>query len=199
MQHTPAMITLAQPIVASTVGSVNDAADSVQNYGGISPNPQTVDTKDSVNGEIFSMARIARLVLPSIQHHVTQGGNRRQAVFFGNGDYALCLNPLAARLRMAEVRTCVRCLMPNYVLLILCPSAPEGSRRAEGETHRRYCSVVNAGLRVTGHLFRSRYVSVAMDEEHLIAAARHVALNPALGSAHPFRRRLGRWCGCSAQ
>ena len=50
--------------------------------------------------------------------------------------------------------------------------------RALGETHRRYSSVINARLRVTGHLFQSRFGSAAMDEEHLMAAARYVALNP---------------------
>src|SRR5208337_5107024 len=32
--------------------------------------------------------------------------------------------------------------------------------------------------RVTGHLFQARFSSVAMDEEHLMAAARYVAMNP---------------------
>ena len=31
---------------------------------------------------------------------------------------------------------------------------------------------------MTGHLFQSRFGSVVMDEEHLMAAARYVALNP---------------------
>ena len=54
---------------------------------------------------------------------------------------------------------------------------PRGLGLALGETHRRYSSVINA-RRVTGHLFQLRYGSVAMDEEHLIAAARYVAHNP---------------------
>jgi len=49
---------------------------------------------------------------------------------------------------------------------------------ALGEAHRRYSAVVNARMRVTGHLFQSRFGSVVMDEEHLMAAARYVALNP---------------------
>jgi putative transposase len=39
--------------------------------------------------------------------------------------------------------------------------------------------VVNVRLRVTGHLFQTRYGSVVLDEDHLMAAARYVALNPA--------------------
>ena len=33
------------------------------------------------------MARLARVVVPGIPHHVTQRGNRRQPVFFRDGDY----------------------------------------------------------------------------------------------------------------
>jgi putative transposase len=34
------------------------------------------------------MARLARLVVPDVPHHVTQRGNRRQPVFFSDEDYA---------------------------------------------------------------------------------------------------------------
>ncbi len=68
--------------------------------------------------------------------------------------------------------------MPNHVHLILVPDREEALGRALGETHRRYSSVVNARLRATGHLFQSRFGSAVMDEEHLMAAARYVALNP---------------------
>jgi putative transposase len=35
------------------------------------------------------MARIARLVVPGIPHHITQRGNRRERTFFGDADYRL--------------------------------------------------------------------------------------------------------------
>ncbi|GMQ84250.1 MAG: hypothetical protein BMS9Abin06_1023 [Gammaproteobacteria bacterium] len=37
------------------------------------------------------MARLARVVLPGYPHHITQRGNRRQDVFFKDGDYVLLL------------------------------------------------------------------------------------------------------------
>jgi len=49
---------------------------------------------------------------------------------------------------------------------------------AVGEAHRRYTNFVNARGRWTGHLFQNRFASVVMDEAHLLAAARYVALNP---------------------
>ena len=35
------------------------------------------------------MTRIARVVVPGLPHHVTQRGNRRERIFFEEGDYAL--------------------------------------------------------------------------------------------------------------
>jgi len=124
------------------------------------------------------MARMGRFVVPDLPHHVTQRGNRRQAVFFGEADYELYMDLLREACGREGVAVWAYCLMPNHVHLILTPRTPEGLGRALGKTHRRYSSFINARLRVTGHLFQSRFASAAMDEEHLMAAARHVALNP---------------------
>jgi putative transposase len=35
------------------------------------------------------MARLSRITVPDLPHHVTQRGNRRQLVFVEDGDYAL--------------------------------------------------------------------------------------------------------------
>ena len=40
------------------------------------------------------MARLARVVIPDIPHHVTQRGNRRQRVFFSDRDKAEYINLL---------------------------------------------------------------------------------------------------------
>ncbi len=124
------------------------------------------------------MAHIARFVVPGLPHHVTQRGNRREKVFFSDADFELYRDLLAEQCRKHGVAVWAYCLMPNHVHLILVPDAAEGLGRALGETHRRYSAVVNARMRVTGHLFQSRYGSVVMDEDHLMAAARYVALNP---------------------
>ena len=43
------------------------------------------------------MARLSRIVVPDIPHHVTQRGNRRQKLFTESGDYALYRDLLAER------------------------------------------------------------------------------------------------------
>jgi putative transposase len=124
------------------------------------------------------MARIGRFVVPELPHHVTQRGNRREPVFFSDADYELYRDLLHEACGREGVAVWSYCLMPNHVHLILTPTTPEGLGRALGKAHRRYSGFVNARNRVTGHLFQGRFSSVAMDEEHLMAAARYGAMNP---------------------
>jgi putative transposase len=85
---------------------------------------------------------------------------------------------MAEHCRRQGVAVWAYCLMPDHVHLILVPEQAEALARAVGEAHRRYSVVVNARLRVRGHLFHSRFSSAVMDEDHLLAVARHVSLNP---------------------
>ncbi len=76
------------------------------------------------------MARLARLVVPGLPHHVTRRGNGRAQTFFGDEDYALYRDLLAASCREARVEVWAWALMPNHVHLILAPSDADGLRRA---------------------------------------------------------------------
>jgi putative transposase len=100
------------------------------------------------------------------------------ALFFEDGDFALYRDILAERCRRTGVAVWAYCLMPNHVHLIMVPQSADGLARGIGETHRQYTGFVNARARWTGHLFQGRFASVVLDEAHLIAAARYVALNP---------------------
>lgn len=124
------------------------------------------------------MARLARLVVPGIPHHVTQRGNGRSQTFFGEADYALYRDLLAEHCHAAEVAVWSWVLMPNHVHLILTPTDEDGLRRALAAVHRRYAGHVHARLQRTGHFWQGRFGAVALDEEHLGAAVRYVALNP---------------------
>ena len=124
------------------------------------------------------MARLARTVIADLPHHVTQRGNRREATFFEGGDQELYRDLLAEQRRKAGVEVWAYCFMPNHVHLILTPTRADGLGLAVGEAHRRYTSFVNARGRWTGHLFQSRFASVAMDELHLLSAVSCISLNP---------------------
>jgi putative transposase len=124
------------------------------------------------------MTRLARLVIPGLPHHVTQRGNGRAQVFFGEDDYALYRVLLAEACRAAGVEVWAWVLMPNHVHLILAPSDPDGLRRALAQVHRRYAGHIHARLKRTGHFWQGRFGAVVMDEAHLAAAVRYVAFNP---------------------
>jgi REP-associated tyrosine transposase len=51
-------------------------------------------------------------------------------------------------------------------------------RATFAEAHRRYTGAINARFRWMGHPFQDRFGAVVMDEPHLLAAARYIALNP---------------------
>ncbi len=59
------------------------------------------------------MSRIARYVVPDLPHHVSQRGNRRERVFFGDDDYRLYRDLLREACDKAGVSVWAYCLMPN--------------------------------------------------------------------------------------
>lgn len=124
------------------------------------------------------MARLARVVFPGVPHHVTQRGNGRQQVFFGDEDHALYREMMGHHCRNAGVAIWSYVLMPNHVHLILVPKDEDGLRRALAPLHRGYAGHVHARERRTGHFWQGRFGCVAMHEEHLAAAVRYVAMNP---------------------
>ncbi len=124
------------------------------------------------------MARLARVVVPGIPHHVTQRGNRRQQTFFSDDDYSAYRDQLAESCARAGVAVWAWCLMPNHVHLILVPDTANSLRMALADAHRRYSRRINFREGWRGYLWQGRFASVAMDEPHLAAAARYVEMNP---------------------
>ena len=124
------------------------------------------------------MARLARIVIPNVPHHVTQRGNRRLPIFFSDDDRAEYLRLLAASCAATETRCLAWCLMDNHVHLILVPASADGLRAALGEAHRRYTRSINFREGWRGFLFQGRFASYPMDDGHLIAAVRYVENNP---------------------
>jgi putative transposase len=124
------------------------------------------------------MARLARVVVPGVAHHVTQRGNRRQPTFFQEDDYRAYLELLGEGCGRCGVEVWAYCLMPNHVHLIVVPQSEDGLRRALGEAHRRYTRRINFREGWRGHLWQGRFASFALDARYLRRAARYVELNP---------------------
>jgi hypothetical protein len=83
-------------------------------------------------------------------------------------------------------------LMPNHVHLILVPSDADGIRRTLAPVHRHYAGHVHARRKRTGHFWQGRFGCVVMEEGHLAAAVRYVALNPVRAGLVKRSRSLGK-------
>ncbi len=143
------------------------------------------------------MARLARLVIAGLPHHVTQRGNRRQQTFLGDGDYAAYLELMAAGCRERGVEIWAYCLMPSDVHLIAVPQSEDGLARAIGEAHGRYTRRINLRGKCRGYLWQGRFASFVTDEPHVLAAVRyreHGRTGRPLGNAM-FVERLAREIG----
>lgn len=144
------------------------------------------------------MARLPRIVIPGLPHHVTQRGNGRQRVFFTDSDYAAYRDGLGEACGDAGVQIWAWVLMPNHVHMILVPGDEDGLRRALAPLHRHYAGRIHAREQRTGHFWQGRFGSVAMDEAHLGAALRYVALNP-VRAGLVDRPTDWRWSSAHAQ
>lgn len=124
------------------------------------------------------MARIARVVIPGIPHHVTQRGNRSQKVFFSDDDKRYYLELLAKYGREAGLSFWAYCLMDNHVHLIAVPEKKDSLAGGIGKTHKYYTRMVNFREGWRGYLWQGRFSSFPLDENYLFAAVRYVERNP---------------------
>lgn len=124
------------------------------------------------------MARIARVVIPGIGHHITQRGVRSINIFHNDEDkkaYIKLLSKLSSK-EGSEIHA--YCLMDNHVHLLLVPKKEDSLRKIVGETHRLYTRRINFRQEVRGHLFQERFFSCPLDNSHYIATARYIEKNP---------------------
>ena len=143
------------------------------------------------------MARLARVVVPGMPHHVTQRGNRRQPTFFGGEDYAAYIELMADQCRDEGVAIWAYCLMPNHIHLIAVPQTKQGLQRAIGEAHRRYTRRISFREKWRGYLWQGRFAPFVMDKPYLLATARYVELNPVRAEL-AARALAWRWSSAAA-
>ena len=124
------------------------------------------------------MPHIARIVAEELPHHITQRGNRRQKVFFSEGDYQAYLDLLRLHSKLFSLDIESYCLMPNHVHLILVPHKKDDLAIAIGRTHQKYTSIINKRENWRGYLWQGRFSSFILDEKYLLAATRYILLNP---------------------
>lgn len=123
------------------------------------------------------MARIARVVVPDLPHHITQRGVRSMNIFFKPEDYEEYKTLLGEQAKKYQLKIVAYTLMTNHVHLIAIPKT-KNSFRAIAETHRLYTRKINFEQATRGHLFQERFFSTPLDAAHFLSALRYVELNP---------------------
>lgn len=124
------------------------------------------------------MARIARVVVPGIPHHVVQRGVRGMDTFFTAADRVEYLRLLSEQGKRFGVSFLAWCLMTNHVHLIAIPEQERSLALGIGEAHRRYTRYINFREGWRGYLFQGRFHSVPLEGIYLLAAVRYVLRNP---------------------
>jgi len=99
-------------------------------------------------------------------------------VFHSEGDRREYLGMLGEEIARHCVSILAWCLMTNHVHFVAVPQKKASLARAFGSAHRRYTRMKNFAVGVRGYLFQGRFDSCVLDENHLIAAARYVEMNP---------------------
>ena len=124
------------------------------------------------------MTRIARVVAPGVEHHITQRGNNRQDVFFVDDDRRVYLAILKEQCRKHGVKLLCYCLMTNHVHFVGVPRDEDSLANAVGRTNYLYALYVNRLHGRSGHLWQNRFDSCVLDQPHLVNALIYVERNP---------------------
>jgi putative transposase len=125
------------------------------------------------------MARLPRLTLPGVPHHVIQRGNNRQTIFSGSADYAFFLDLLSENAIRFGVQVHAYVLMDNHFHLLATPETALGLPQMMQAVGRRYVRYFNDSQGRSGTLWEGRYRStVVQTERYLLACMAYIDLNP---------------------
>jgi putative transposase len=124
------------------------------------------------------MARIARVVITDLAHHITQRGDGRQFILADDAGRMVYQDLLRQAVRLHGVSVLGYCLMSNHVHVVAIPRRPGALAAAFHHVHGRYASYWNVAHTGRGHVWQGRFYSCPMDAGHLWTAMRYTELNP---------------------
>ena len=100
------------------------------------------------------MARLPRVVIVDVAHHVTQRGNARQVILADDPDRITYLELLRQSSELYGLSLLGYCLMSNHVHLMVVPRTPVALCQTLKHTHGRYASYWNARQSSSGHVWQ---------------------------------------------
>lgn len=125
------------------------------------------------------MARLPRLTVPSLPHHVIQRGNNQQAIFAADGDNGTLVALLADNARKFQVAVHSYVLMPSHFRLLATPSSAVSLPHFMQAVGRSYARYFNQRQGRSGTLWEGRYRSTLIQAEpYLLACMVYMDLDP---------------------
>ncbi len=91
------------------------------------------------------MARLARVVVADVAHHVTQRGNRREYILTSDAERLVYLDLVRQAVQLHPLSLIGYCLMSNHVHLIVIPHQSDALALAFKRAHGQYASYWNGG------------------------------------------------------
>lgn len=125
------------------------------------------------------MARLPRLSLAGMPHHVILRGNNRQRILEDDSDRQRMLGLFAHHARDKRVAVHAYVLMDNHVHLLLTPEVEGGMSRFMQSVGRAYVKQFNERWGRSGTLWEGRFRSgLIQTERHLLTCMAYIDLNP---------------------
>lgn len=125
------------------------------------------------------MARLPRLIVPGLPHHILQRGNDRQPVFRDSEDHVKFLYWLREAARQFMVAIHAYVLMPDHLHLLASPADAQGPGRMMQWIGRHYVPYFNRKYQRAGTLWQGRYRATLVDpDNYFFACARYIEINP---------------------
>lgn len=125
------------------------------------------------------MARLPRLTVPDLPHHIIQRGNNRAPIFVDAADRERMLELLGEYASREHVAIHSYVLMSNHLHLLATPATAEGLPRLMQAVGRRYVQGFNKRHQRSGTLWEGRYRATAVQtERYLFACMAYIDLNP---------------------
>jgi len=112
------------------------------------------------------MARLPRLIIPSLPHYVIQRGANRQPVFQDDDDHAQFLAWLKTGAKTFKVALHAYVLLPDQLHLLATPGDATGLAQLMQWLGRYYVPYFNQKYAREGALWQGRYKTSVIDAEH---------------------------------
>lgn len=125
------------------------------------------------------MARLPRLAIAGLPHHVIQRGHNRQAVFADDEDRRAYLAALREAAALQRVAVHAYVLMDDHVHLLVTPPQAGALSKVLQAIGRRYVSAFNRRHGRVGTLWDGRFRATVLENgPHVLTCMRYIEQNP---------------------